>query len=120
MIRFSDTFCEPGLVFRPVTETVSASGVVKLAVTPAASGVPVAGNQQSQPGVDKTTTKEGDEIYSSRIIICLLDDPSALNGGKGVRRGDAFSWPADGRTAVAQGDANRVRSLWRVECLVTQ
>ena len=64
---------------------------------------------------------DGEDRYVTKATVYLLNDPSALNSGNGVRRDDAFAWDQDGnRVLVAQGDPVLVGSTWRVECLVSQ
>ena len=73
-----------------------------------------------QPGVMEGEDRDGILRFNSYFQIDLLDDPSALNGGKGVKRGDAFRWSRDARLLVAQDDAVRVGSVWAVRCLANE
>lgn len=73
-----------------------------------------------QPGQMVKTDEDGVVRFYSYFTVNLLTDPSALNGGKGVRRGDAFWWDRDGRLLIAQDDAVKIGSVWPVRCLANQ
>lgn len=72
-----------------------------------------------QPRQVMRLDESGRVISATRFEVFMRSDPSALNGGKGVRQNDRFLWA--GRTLAAAGDAVNECSpgsvpLWRVEC----
>jgi hypothetical protein len=124
MLPFSPTFASGGVVrFLPANTVISPSGGASLSYPAepySAAGVVVPANVQ--PYQVERVVSDGIVRYTTDLIICLLADPSSLNGGLGVRRGDAFWWSLDttGRLHVVQGDGDLLRTVWRYRCLASE
>lgn len=124
MLRISPTFePETGTVrFLPAVRATADDGdaTVSYGADFSTAGVVVHANLQADDG-ERKVVDGVDHYVTPTVGVCLMDDPSSLNGGLGVRRGDAFWWSSDPtRLMVARSDANKQGSVWRVRCEFSQ
>lgn len=118
LLPFPSSFCNGTTMYVAETVTVGPAGGVGASYPNPPTGPVV--RASVQPGTDSRKDEDGIIRYFNYFTVNLLDDPSALNGGKGVKRGDAFLWSGDPRLLIAQVDAVKIGSVWPVRCLANQ
>lgn len=119
MRPFSKRTCNQQIEFAPATKTTGPSGGVSTAYPEPGTGPLL--DASVQPETLQRVDEDGAVYTVTAYNVFLREDPSPLNGGRGVNERDAFRYR--GQLLVAQGPAQppgEGNATWLVVCLDQQ
>lgn len=119
MQPFSKRLCNQPVEFAPAIKTTGPSGGVSTAYPPPGTGPVLDASVQAET---LHRIDENGAVYTvTAYNVFLREDPSSLNGNRGVNERDAFRYR--GQLLVAQGPAQppgEENATWLVVCLDQQ